>query len=160
MLRPETSKWDTAVSVQMSKVTICTLVFFWKNFSLATVQIFKGVIKAWLQIFGSFLIFTSSLNAGIFILNGPDGLKTHRSLLPQSTYYLEYHSAFPLVGIGTTPHRPLSRKRVCPPPRTKGGEGGTHTPECEGVGESEFGQLSRKLSTLSFLWLLLFHHRG
>jgi hypothetical protein len=47
---------------------------------------------------------------------------------PQSKYiptiYLEYHSVCPLVGIGT-PH-PLSRKRVCFPPGTKGG-GGVHT---------------------------------
>jgi hypothetical protein len=30
--------------------------------------------------------------------------------------YLEYHSVCPLVGIGTPPPHPLSRKRVCPPP--------------------------------------------
>ncbi len=50
---------------------------------------------------------------------------------PQSTYiYKEYHSVCPLVGTGTPPP-PLSRKRVCPPPRTKG-----DSPAGLGVGES------------------------
>jgi hypothetical protein len=41
---------------------------------------------------------------------------------PQSTYgiYLEYHSGFPLVGIGTP-----SPKRVCTPPPPEPKRGGT-----------------------------------
>ncbi len=47
---------------------------------------------------------------------------------------------------------PLSRKRVCSPPPPRNQRGGIHSPACEGVGESQFGQLERKLSTLSTLW--------
>jgi hypothetical protein len=43
----------------------------------------------------------------------------------------------------------LSRKRVCPsPPEPKGG---THPPAGDGVGESQFRRLQKKLSTLSFI---------
>jgi hypothetical protein len=49
------------------------------------------------------------------------------------------HNVSPLVGIGT----PLSASD-CASPGTKGG-GGTHSPACEGVGESQFGRLGRKL---------------
>jgi hypothetical protein len=65
--------------------------------------------------------------------------------------YLEYHSVCPLVGIGIgTPH-PLSRKRCAsPPPQPRGG-GGLHSPARERTGESQFGRLERKLSTLSTL---------
>ncbi len=53
------------------------------------------------------------------------------------------------------PH-PLSRKQVWPPPLgTKGG--GTQPPgRREGVGESQFGRLKKKPSTLSTLWLGLY----
>ncbi len=69
-----------------------------------------------------------------------------------STFIWKYHSVCPLVGIGT-PH-PLSPQRVCPPPRTKGGDGGTvHTRlRVKGWRESQFGRQGRKLSTLSTLW--------
>ncbi len=43
--------------------------------------------------------------------------------------YLEYHSACPLVGIGTT-RPPLPLASVYPPPEP----GGTHSPGCEGRG--------------------------
>ncbi len=55
--------------------------------------------------------------------------------------YKEYHSVRPLVGIGL--YQPLSRQRVCPSPRTAGGEG---------LGESQFRRLEKKLSTLPTLW--------
>ncbi len=57
--------------------------------------------------------------------------------------YLEYHSVCPLVGIGTL-SPPLLQASVLPP----GTKGETHLPACEEVGESEFGRLERKLSTL------------
>ncbi len=61
--------------------------------------------------------------------------------------YLEYNSVCPLVGIGTPPPpHPLSSKRVCPPPGTWGG---THSPACEGMGESQFGRLERELHKVS-----------
>ncbi len=55
--------------------------------------------------------------------------------------YLEYHSVCPLVGIGT-PH-PLSQ-RVCFPPEPKGEGGDTHSPACEGMGESQFWTAGEK----------------
>ncbi len=45
--------------------------------------------------------------------------------------------------------QPLSRQRVCPSPRRGGG---AHTPVGEGLGESQFRRLEKKLSTLSTLW--------
>jgi hypothetical protein len=56
--------------------------------------------------------------------------------------YIEHHSVCPFVGIGT-PH-PFSRKRVCPPPRTKGW--GAHSPAAKGVGESQFQRLEKRLA--------------
>jgi hypothetical protein len=41
------------------------------------------------------------------------------------------------------PH-PFSRKRVCPPPRTKGW--GAHSPAAKGVGESQFQRLEKRLA--------------
>ncbi len=41
-----------------------------------------------------------------------------------------------------------------PPPTTK--EGGTHLPACERVGESQFGQLEKKLNTLPTLCNFLY----
>ncbi len=47
---------------------------------------------------------------------------------------------------------PSPTSECTPPPRTGGGGGmGTHLPACEGVGESQFGRLERKLCTLSSL---------
>ncbi len=60
--------------------------------------------------------------------------------------YKEYHSVCPLVGIGTLP-TPLSPASVPHPPRT----GGTHSPAGEGLGESQFRRLEKKLSTLPTL---------
>jgi hypothetical protein len=71
----------------------------------------------------------------------------------QSTYtvYKEYHSVCPLVGIGTrpTPNR-LSPARVPLPPKPKGE--GAHSPAGEGLGESQYRRLEKKLSTLPTLW--------
>jgi hypothetical protein len=44
--------------------------------------------------------------------------------------------------------QPLSRQRVCPSPQNRG-EGGTLG---EGLGESQFRRLEKKLSTLPTLW--------
>jgi hypothetical protein len=69
---------------------------------------------------------------------------------PQSTYiqYLEYHSVCPLVGIGTPPPSPASE--CAHPPGTQGG-GGAHSATDEGVGESLFRRLEKKIITLSTL---------
>jgi hypothetical protein len=62
--------------------------------------------------------------------------------------YKEYHSVCPLFGIGTLP-LPLSPASVpLPPEPTKGG---THSPASEGLGESQFRRLKKKLSTLPTL---------
>jgi hypothetical protein len=61
--------------------------------------------------------------------------------------YLEYHSECLLVGIGTP--TPSTASEYTPPPGTKVG-GGT-LPAGEGVGESQFQRLEKKLSTLSTL---------
>jgi hypothetical protein len=48
--------------------------------------------------------------------------------------------------------QPLSLASKCaPPPRTGGG---AHSPAGEGLGESQFRRLEKKLSTLPTLWLL------
>jgi hypothetical protein len=52
------------------------------------------------------------------------------------------------------PPSPLPQPSV-PSTRSQRGEG-TLSPACEGVGESQFGRLERKLSTLFFFVLLLF----
>ncbi len=63
--------------------------------------------------------------------------------------YIEYHSVWPLVGIGTLP--PLSLASECaPPPGTKGG--GAQSPAGGGLGESHLRRLEKKLSTLPTLW--------
>ncbi len=45
--------------------------------------------------------------------------------------------------------QPLSCKRVCPPPRTKGC--GTHSPAAKGMREFQFRQLEKMLRTLPTL---------
>ncbi len=45
---------------------------------------------------------------------------------------------------------PLSRQRVCTFPRTMGGGG--HTRAGEGLGDSQFQRLEKKLSTHPTLW--------
>jgi hypothetical protein len=46
---------------------------------------------------------------------------------------------------------PLSRQRVCPSPRYQMG-GGAHSPVGQGLGESQFRRLEKKLSTLPTPW--------
>jgi hypothetical protein len=60
-------------------------------------------------------------------------------LKPKLHIYLEYHSACPLVGIGT-PHT-LSHKRVCPPSLSQKKGEDIYLPAGEEVGESQFGRL-------------------
>jgi hypothetical protein len=52
------------------------------------------------------------------------------------------------VGIETLP--PFSRRRVCPSPRNPRG-GGANSPAGEGLGESQFRRLEKKLITLPTL---------
>jgi len=47
--------------------------------------------------------------------------------------------------------QPLSRQRVCLSPQNRGGEG-AHSPSGEGLGESQFRRLEKRLSTLPTLW--------
>ena len=70
----------------------------------------------------------------------------HRIFLDRMFFYpfahkvhmwLGYHSVCPVVGIGTPPPPPASL--WVSPLGTKGG--GSHSPACEGVGESQFGLL-------------------
>jgi hypothetical protein len=73
--------------------------------------------------------------------------------------YLEYYSVCPLVGIGTLPppFPPASECALPPGPGTKGlglGGGTLLRVRWGGVGESQFGRLERKLSTLSTLWTM------
>jgi len=63
----------------------------------------------------------------------------------QSTYI--YHSVCPLVGIGMTPLSQASVPSLPPDQRV----GGT-LPAAQGVGESQFRRLEKKLSTQHTLW--------
>ncbi len=63
--------------------------------------------------------------------------------------YKEYHSVCPLVGIGTIPTQ-LSPASVPLPPEPGGGH--THLRASEGLGESQFRRLEKRLSTLPTLW--------
>ncbi len=59
--------------------------------------------------------------------------------------YKGYHSVCPFVGIGTLP-TPLSPAIVPLPPEP--GRGGAHSPAGEGLGESQFRRLEKKISTV------------
>jgi hypothetical protein len=65
--------------------------------------------------------------------------------------YKEYQSVCPLLGIGTLPI-PLSAASLPLPPEPEG----AHSPAGEGLGESQFPRLEKKLSTLPTLWIGLF----
>ncbi len=54
----------------------------------------------------------------------------------------------PRQNIGVS--QPLSRQRVCPCSQNRGG--GAHSPAGEGLGDSQFRRLEKKLSTLPTLW--------
>ncbi len=69
----------------------------------------------------------------------------------KKTQFLQYETVWPtLVGIGTLPP-PLSPASVPLPPEPGGG--GAHSPAGEGLGESQFRRLEKKLSTLPTLWV-------
>jgi hypothetical protein len=62
--------------------------------------------------------------------------------------YIEYDNVYPLVGIGTLPTT-HTQASVPLPPGTRGG--GAHSPAGEGLGESQFRRIEKKLNTLSTL---------
>ncbi len=69
---------------------------------------------------------------------------------PQNTTYKELPQCMsPSLELGLS--RPLSHQRVCPSPGSKGGE--AHSRAGEGLGESRFQRLEKKLSTLPTLWV-------
>ncbi len=70
--------------------------------------------------------------------------------------YQEYYNVCPLVRIGT--HHPHLPQASVPPPEPQGV--GIHSPAGEGVGESQFGRLEKKPSTLSTLCRRLSQIRG
>ncbi len=65
--------------------------------------------------------------------------------------YLVYKSVFPSLELG--PPTPYPASEFASTLNHTGKEGGTHSPACEVVGESQFGRLERKLNTLSSLWV-------
>ncbi len=84
---------------------------------------------------------------------------TGEKVTAQSTYlyiYKEYHSVCPLVGVGALP-TPLSPASVPLPPEPRGAGGRAHSPAGEGLGESQFRRLEKKLSTLLTLWVTVFY---
>ncbi len=94
-------------------------------------------------------------------------LVSYRRLSPQFQFSL---SGVTLVYLSQwySPRRnwdsptPLSRQQVCPSPRNQRGGGHTaHLPAGEGLGESQFRRLEKKLSTLLLCWppSKLFLHR-
>jgi hypothetical protein len=68
---------------------------------------------------------------------------------PQSTVlmYLDYRTTVSVPSLELGPPPPA------PPPPEPGGRGGGVQTACERVGESHFGRLERKLSTLPTLWV-------
>ncbi len=77
-----------------------------------------------------------------------DVLKAHLRC-PQSTF-IHRIPQYIFPRRNWDPPHPLSHKWVCPSPRNQTG-GGAHSPAGEGVGESQFLRLEKKLSTLSTL---------
>jgi hypothetical protein len=96
--------------------------------------------------------FTSLPMGYIFVIFRDDHAKNHAKNAGVNKFnhkvhkYLEYHSFCPLFLFGTPPS-PLPQASV-PPLNPKGG---THSPACEGVGESQLRRLEKRLSTLSTL---------
>ncbi len=76
----------------------------------------------------------------------PDQSSLHHSV-HKVHIFTEYHSLCPLAGIGTLPPR-LSPASVPLPPEPKG----AHSQAGEGLGESQFRLLEKKLSTLPTLF--------
>ncbi len=81
---------------------------------------------------------------------------TKRHATPQSKYiYLEYHSCRSPRWNWDCP-TPSPASECVPPPHTPRAKGrGASSPADEGVGESQFGRLEKKLSILSILWATL-----
>jgi hypothetical protein len=51
-----------------------------------------------------------------------------------------------------SPNPSLAMQASVPHPLTRGPGGGAHSAACEGMGESQFRRLEKKLSTLPTLW--------
>jgi hypothetical protein len=88
------------------------------------------------------IIFTELADGGVGMEGTAKNCGLHKVCINK-----EYHSVCPLVKIKTLP-TPLSPASVLP--RTVGG--GAHLPAGEGLGESQFRRLEKKLSTLPTLW--------
>ncbi len=76
----------------------------------------------------------------IFVTTQYVYIKSTTVYVPSSEYWLS---------------QPLSRQRVCPSPQNRGG-GDAHSPAGEGLGESQFWRLEKKLCTLPTLCLWLY----
>ncbi len=81
-------------------------------------------------------------------------MKKGAGSIGSSTKYIHIKSTtvyVPSLELGLS--HPLSRQRVCPSPRNQRVGGGAHSRACEGLGESRFQRLQKKLSTLPTLWV-------
>jgi hypothetical protein len=78
-------------------------------------------------------------------------MKEVQIVLEETTKYVYIKSTtvyVPSSELGLS--QPLSRQRVCPSPHNRGV--GAHSPGGEGLGESQYRRLEKKLSTLPTLW--------
>ncbi len=93
---------------------------------------------------------TSASHFTEFVLQKGVGTFVHQD--QKVHIYKEYHSVCPFVGIGTLPPSLSSECAQSPPlPQNLRGEG-AHSPAGEGLGESQFRRMEKKLSTLTTLW--------
>ncbi len=73
----------------------------------------------------------------------------------QSTYICRVPQCMSFIFVPSSElglYHPSLASGCAPPPGTKGGGEGAHSPAGEGLGESQFRRLERKLSTLPTLW--------
>jgi hypothetical protein len=92
----------------------------------------------------SLLLYSAQVSSTKCTYNGPVH-KVRILYLEKTTVYV------PSSELGLPQH--LSRRRMCPsPPEPGGGGGEAHSHTCEGLGESQFRRLEKKLSTLPTLW--------
>ncbi len=79
------------------------------------------------------------------LTNSAPSVRSTKNIYSQSTTV-----SVPSFELGPSTPTPSPPSELALPPEPKGG--GTHSPACEGVAESQFGRLERKLCTLSTLW--------